>query len=470
MIILPARRGRGPEADEGWAILSEIFLQSAESIPAMENTCHLVVKGGPDKGLEIVIPVDGARVGRSSNNDIVLNDPAMSRFHCRFFFRPKDGLWAQDLGSANQTRVNDEPLHETRVHAGDRITMGDTTLEVVSDKPAAFSQGKLFDRLPDKERNAVDAAHPAGASEKPRRSRRILFGPATLAGILVFAVIAGWVAMTVHPRTAPTPASHPPGDQAVVIRYEKVQAGADNIFRYEMELKNNELCIQIDDLKNQRHVPKNQRKRVEPEHVRRLVNYIEHAGFFNLKEEYRGRASGVWDVFDLSVTIGPKTHRVLVQNRIEPDEFRSVRETLEEFGRNELGLNALALSHDKLMELAGNAWLLGQSMYDQRHVKHENLALAIRSLMEVEWYLETVEPKPDYYAAAISLLGESRRELQEVHDHHLFLANRAIRLGDWHEAAGQLRIICEKIPHRSDERHQEARRRLVDIERRLQRR
>jgi len=76
-----------------------------------------------------------------------------------------------------------------------------------------------------------------------------------------------------------------------------------------------------------------------------------------------------------------------VLNTLEPEACKAVREAIEEFGQNELGLAALALAPDKLIELARAAALLGRSLYDQREIKNDNLAKAIRSLREVEWYL-----------------------------------------------------------------------------------
>ena len=90
-------------------------------------------------------------------------------------------------------------------------------------------------------------------------------------------------------------------------------------------------------------------------------------------------------------------------------------------------------------------------------------------MKEVDWYLETIEPKPDYYAEVVALRGDSERELNEIYNNHNFLANRAVKLKDWDEAASQLRLICEKISDRSDDRHQRARKKLIDVERRLKR-
>ncbi len=433
-----------------------------------QNSCHFIVEEGPDKGLEIIISPDGARAGRSSNNDIVLKDPAMSRFHCRFFFKPGEGLWAEDLGSSNTTLLNDSPLREARVNPGDRIVMGDTTLKAVSDTHP-LPHETLFDGNQDKPLDTADFGVVIPPSEKPRNGQRrtaILF---TIAAMMALLAASAWLVKQIKPGPPVQQIVSEPAVRTIEIEYEKIQAAPDNIFRYDMEMKDNELSIQIDDIKNKRHVLKNQRKKADADLVANLIDYVEHAGFFDLNEEYRGRASTVWEIMDLTITIGRRTHRVVVENRIEPDEFKNVRETIEEFGRNELGLAALALSHERLMELAQNAWLHSQSLYDQRQVKNENLALAIRSLKEIEWYLETIEPKPDYYAAAIALMGQSEREQQETYEHHLFLANRAIRLTEWPEAAGQLRTICEQIPDRADERHKSARKKLIDVERRVKR-
>ncbi len=113
---------------------------------------------------------------------------------------------------------------------------------------------------------------------------------------------------------------------------------------------------------------------------------------------------------------------------------------------------------------------MGRNFYDQRLVKNENLFLAIKSLREAEWYLETLQPKPDYYEDLIAGLEKAQRELNEIVESHEFQAERAIKLKDWPEAAEQLRIICDRIPDRDDERHAKARRRLVSVERSLKRR
>ncbi len=66
-------------------------------------------------------------VGRARNNDIVVPDALVSKFHA--FFRLTDGDWLlADAGSANGTRIGDVALPPKgapeRVRPGDRVTFG----------------------------------------------------------------------------------------------------------------------------------------------------------------------------------------------------------------------------------------------------------------------------------------------------------------------------------------------------------
>ncbi|MFH1968743.1 MAG: FHA domain-containing protein [Verrucomicrobiota bacterium] len=430
---------------------------------------HLVVEAGPDKGLAITVPSHGIRVGRSSNNDVVLKDSVMSRFHCRFFFKPEDGLWAEDLGSANQTLLNQAPMRVARLHVGDRLVLGDTTLKVDNDCILDVTTRKLFDTpVADGPADGkIEFRRASNGQESGRKPLR-----AALMTLLILLAALGallWIYKTTPGVRDAAEVKHADTTRAQVlsISYEKVQADAKNIFRYVLELEANELSIQITDLQNKRQVAGQQRRQVAPEILQSLSDTIEQADFFALKESYQGIATDVWDLIDLTVTINRKTRRVRVLNTQEPEACKTVREAIEEFGQNELGLAALALAPEKLIDLARTASLLGRRLYDQREVKHDNLAKAIRSLHEAEWYLETIEPKPDFYAGAVALRTEAEREMQATGNDLMFLAERAIRLKDWNEAALQLRLLCEKIPDRADSRHQNARKKLLAVERHL---
>jgi hypothetical protein len=483
----------------------------------------MVIENGPLRGREITVTSDGVRIGRSSNNDIVIKDPALSRFHCRVFFKPGDGLWAMDLGSANQTFINGKVLTEQRLVPGDRMTLGETSIKVISDQPDGSQAAVSAPPPPPSGPSEVSPPPPAGppaaamapgpaappaAPGRPDASapppavppvpgpgKANLFGPPPKGGapgamqsatrppnrrllaiiglaILLLVLLIVFLVEKMIPTAKPTRPVRNPVQAAAAslpfIRYEKVQASPDNIFRYALLLENGELSIQVDDLRDNRHVAGNQRQKVSDTLLRDLADTIERSGFFGgLKEEYRGLVKGVSDTFDLAITLGDRTHRVRIDNSVEPEAFRNLREAIEEFGQNELGLAAMALPPEKLLELSGDAYRLALTLYGQREVKPENLWRAIRAMTEAEWYVETLEPKPDYYPDAVAKLADYKRELNERYEKRRFLSDRAIKLKEWTEAARELRAICEEIPDRADERHDAARKKLIDVERRL---
>jgi len=65
-----------------------------------------------------------AVVGRSSQADVRVDDPEVSRRHA-LLWREAGGIWVADLGSSNGTRLNGEPVAEVaEVVDGDLLTFG----------------------------------------------------------------------------------------------------------------------------------------------------------------------------------------------------------------------------------------------------------------------------------------------------------------------------------------------------------
>lgn len=434
---------------------------------------HLTVEKGADQGKKITVPPEGGRMGRSSKNDIVLADPLLSRHHCRLFFKTGDGLWITDLGSSNQTLVNNQPIQETKLRAGDRVTIGDTELKVVHDgltgapPPPPAPPKKAPAPKPASAKPAVDLGLD---KTKPPPGKKVAWGPILfLEALVVIAVTVYFVNRSRKHRKA-TPAAVTQMVQqeksTFTIDYEKVQAGPDNIFRHKLQITPaGIISVQIDDLQNNRHVRKE--KAIDKDYGQKLAQSIIDGGFFALDERYEGIQPDILDSYDLSVTIGNRTHRARVVNRVEPDAFRSIREMIEACGKNELGLEAIQFSTDKLLALAQDSYLQGQKLYDEREIKFSNLASAIKSLKEAEMYLETVEPKPDYYAELRNKKADYTKELDAKFNDQDFRATRAINMREWEEAAKELQVLLDMIPDRSDRRNEDTVRKLRDIENRL---
>ena len=87
----------------------------------------IVLKHGSD---ERTIPLQGDRLtfGRKSDNDVYINDKALSRKHIVFERKGQDWI-VRDPGSTNKTYLNGEEIRVSRpLRRGDRISAGNVTL------------------------------------------------------------------------------------------------------------------------------------------------------------------------------------------------------------------------------------------------------------------------------------------------------------------------------------------------------
>ncbi|MCX7016842.1 MAG: SpoIIE family protein phosphatase [Candidatus Sumerlaeota bacterium] len=89
---------------------------------------RLVVSSGPDEGLVYSLVPGVLTIGRSPDNAIQVVDKKSSRQHAEL--RVENGaVTLRDLGSKNGTLLNGDKLQgEVRLHSGDKILIGETTL------------------------------------------------------------------------------------------------------------------------------------------------------------------------------------------------------------------------------------------------------------------------------------------------------------------------------------------------------
>jgi pSer/pThr/pTyr-binding forkhead associated (FHA) protein len=105
-------------------------------------------------------PIDAeVSVGRADGNTIRLaNDRAISRQHARFVVK-SDGVWLEDLGSANGSYVNDNRvIQPVLLKDGDAVLLGNTAFAFeapVAPAPAAEEEPALWPGATDRIRAAV---------------------------------------------------------------------------------------------------------------------------------------------------------------------------------------------------------------------------------------------------------------------------------------------------------------------------
>ena len=98
----------------------------------MQSNFRLVMRSGPTVGKAYPLDKSEMFLGRDLNNEIVINDPEISRRHARLFVQGTSYI-IEDLGSTNGTLLNGARLrpHERRVLGeGDTVTVGMVVLSV----------------------------------------------------------------------------------------------------------------------------------------------------------------------------------------------------------------------------------------------------------------------------------------------------------------------------------------------------
>ncbi len=101
----------------------------------------LIVMSGHRTGHVFPINAEGSWIGRDAENDIVLDDSAMSGRHAKVWKENNSQndmrFYVQDLASTNGTYVNDQNVVRAVLKDGDRVRAGETVFVFKTVEPAA---------------------------------------------------------------------------------------------------------------------------------------------------------------------------------------------------------------------------------------------------------------------------------------------------------------------------------------------
>ena len=104
---------------------------------------------------------DICRIGSAVTNDLVLNDPTISRYHCSL--QRHDGAWRiHDTDSTNGTRVDGVKILTAELEGAAVLTLGDSRLRVRADRGASRV---AFDLPPGQEQVVLLRVLPAAAGK-----------------------------------------------------------------------------------------------------------------------------------------------------------------------------------------------------------------------------------------------------------------------------------------------------------------
>ena len=436
----------------------------------MAKRPEVMIVSGELKGRRFSVPSGGIlRLGRSSSNDIHVPDEELSRNHCLFEAQGDSALLLTDLASANGTALNGRTIggDPVKVKVGDVIDVGNTQLRIVAEGDEEKPGVDLGLGRPSTAEDA--AATPQAHARRRSPVMNILWLVAIVA--LGAAAFVGYKSGVLDGRLsgqAPAAIADEQPMKVCEVAYEKVEADKDGIFRYEMVLsEDGVLRVSIDDVpKANRHVTKSMPLSAAGRTT--LNEILDFKAIRAIDREYVGLdpdepALKSWS---LRIVYDRHARSIRVKNTQEPDAFRIVREKLEAFSKNELGIWAIQYSRPKLEQLARDSFGLARTKWEEREIHRGNLFAAIVAYREALFYLETLDPKPEWSVDVNKGLEEATAEHERRYADQRFLADRAINLGQWEDAQRELAALLEMVPDRNDDRYREASAKLVDVEKR----
>jgi diguanylate cyclase (GGDEF)-like protein len=99
--------------------------------PSRPGAACIVVIYGPELGKRMHLGAAPFEIGRSSKNDLFLDQESISRHHARITFDGTDHCVA-DLNSTNGTYINDLAVREQRLRDGDQLRVGRSILKFMT--------------------------------------------------------------------------------------------------------------------------------------------------------------------------------------------------------------------------------------------------------------------------------------------------------------------------------------------------
>ena len=431
---------------------------------------ELLIENGDLAGKRFCVTEKGLRLGRSSSNDVHIPDEELSRNHCFFECYGDDGIRVTDLASANGTAVNGTMIGGDAVdlHPGDIIEVGGVVIRVVGEGvPAKSAADGHVDLGFGGKTGSAGVAALAEVAKKRSPIANILW-------VVVALVFAGGIVVVLNDMDRSAPETHdiPETEKKEELRelyYEKVDADSEKIFRYSMSLVNgNTLTATVDDIPAEnRHI--NKSIYLSDVAKLRLEEILSDADFRKLDREYAGPESDPPTLKSRTLKVVWSRHgkRVTCVNTVEPDVFVRIREKLEAFSKNELGIWAMGHSRAQLITLAEEAAETAEMKWEDREVEYGNCFAAVHAWKEAIFYLETVNPKPKKFEEYQKKMKIAVEDLDQRYRDHRFAADRAINIADWLKAKEELQILIALVPDRDDDRYREASAKLVDVEKRM---
>lgn len=451
----------------------------------MADKLEIVFLTGPNKDKRFEISSASLRIGRSSSSDVQIPDEELSRNHCMIEVSSDGALTITDLASANGTFLNGENIEgDTKpLKLGDEVSIGTSVFVITT--PTSPSSSPSPNNSIDlgfggaKESDAASSGGDISDNvQKSSSAMRIV-----LLGVIAFLVVAIAIVLEFGDKLISVGASkkrsakvvtEAPKDslrKIISFQYEKVDADSKRIFRYFATLdQSGILSVEFDDLPGEnRHMSR--RKELTDAARAELEKIFAESEWAKLESHYSGadvKSENALKSRRIKLVGRDGVKEVVVENRLEPDGFPRIRERLEAWVNNELGVQSIQRSRAELESSSEHCEELGDAKWEERDVEMANLSEAIRFFKLAKNDLITLGSNTKDVQRIQSKIEKAEGELKRRYDDVRGEAERARQIGDWDRAKEEFSKIREMIPARDDDRHREAIANLEDIENRIQ--
>jgi hypothetical protein len=132
---------------------------------------------GPMAGQNVTLDRGSYYIGREVDNDLLVDDASLSRYHCRVFHED-GGWWIEDLDSMNGVLVNGRKISKpARLHADSAVNIGSETRLIIVRTDNAKSETAPAKAMPDAEAIVGESGAVASESETPKEKEAVKPAP-----------------------------------------------------------------------------------------------------------------------------------------------------------------------------------------------------------------------------------------------------------------------------------------------------
>lgn len=443
---------------------------------------RLKIIKGSGEGKLFMFTKTPVRIGRASDNDLVLNDDGISRRQCEIVVEPT-GVMLRDFQSANGTKVNDVIATETELKTGDSIGMGPVIFEVLEidanneiratgtrqSYPAAKADDRRSPRKPpaDSPTPMEEARDPGtrpamrSSSQSPtamlaraarmlgekRDGKRPLAMRLATLTIVVLLACGAWYVATKYMQV---------DHSGEVFAIDKT-TGHTSYGKGNVDVTTSDRVSFAFNASGGRVELSYAAASIEREDQVEIVVNGERVG-------YAPQTAGGW-------TTGVKIvvpRRLLRQGRnIVTFDNTDIPSHGDKRGDDRWGIGQVAVTETALPKpdsaKAKQFYDLGKAAFDTRSVAPQNLTRSVAYLEEARLYV-AAEETPSAIAQQIDKeLAKVNAELQSTFETHIFTAQQALRFGETERARDALRDILRYFPDPNDPHHQAAKEKLTEL-------